>query len=219
VLRTTLTASYPDAIFVYGMMWISGSVAPRSVPFLLNLNAVRNHFEQDCPCPMVLWMPEFLLTMLAEAAPDFLCVHRSLYLFSSSETERRAVTDSLQSLGLTAALGLALDERRERLEEITSLLKRVRCRPENQRNLSEEAYLLDRLATLYQEQGRYAEAEPLYQQALTILVESLGPQHPNTKTVSGNYLSCLVEMGREEEVEERAPGFVAWYKAWKAENV
>jgi hypothetical protein len=64
--------------------------------------------------------------------------------------------------------------------------------------------------------GQYAEAEPLYQQALTILVESLGPQHPNTKTVSGNYLSCLVEMGRE--AEERAPGFVAQYKVWKEQD-
>src|SRR5437016_1313345 len=35
------------------------------------------------------------------------------------------------------------------------------------------------LANLYSEQGKYAEAEPLYQRVLQIWEQTLGPQHPN----------------------------------------
>ncbi|WP_341275514.1 tetratricopeptide repeat protein [Microcystis flos-aquae] len=39
---------------------------------------------------------------------------------------------------------------------------------------------LNNLAKLYHSQGRYAEAEPLYQQALDIAEQALGENHPNT---------------------------------------
>ena len=38
---------------------------------------------------------------------------------------------------------------------------------------------LNNLAVLYQAQGRYAEAEPLYQRALAIREKALGPEHPD----------------------------------------
>jgi hypothetical protein len=37
---------------------------------------------------------------------------------------------------------------------------------------------LNNLAVLYKDQGRYAEAEPLYRRALTITETALGPTHP-----------------------------------------
>ncbi len=36
-----------------------------------------------------------------------------------------------------------------------------------------------RWAALYQAQGKYAEAEPLYKRALAIDEKALGPEHPN----------------------------------------
>jgi len=44
---------------------------------------------------------------------------------------------------------------------------------------------------LYQSQGRYPEAEPLYSKALQICEQSLGIAHPTTMTVRGNYAICL----------------------------
>ena len=38
---------------------------------------------------------------------------------------------------------------------------------------------LNDLATLYQAQGKYAEAEPLYKRALAIREKALGPEHPD----------------------------------------
>ena len=45
---------------------------------------------------------------------------------------------------------------------------------------------LNNLALLYDSQGRYSEAEPLYLQALEIAQRSLGTNHPNTVTIREN---------------------------------
>jgi tetratricopeptide (TPR) repeat protein len=44
---------------------------------------------------------------------------------------------------------------------------------------SQVAYPLTGLANVYREQGRYEQAEPLYQRALAIRRKHLGPQHPD----------------------------------------
>jgi tetratricopeptide (TPR) repeat protein len=55
------------------------------------------------------------------------------------------------------------------------------------------------LALLYYAQGKYAAAEPLYQRALKIRQEALGPEHPSTIIVLNNYAALLRAMGREHE--------------------
>jgi len=66
---------------------------------------------------------------------------------------------------------------------------------------------LNNLAGLYQDQGKYAEAEPLYQRALAIAELTLGPAHPNVATSLENYASLLRKTNRNAEadkLEERA---------------
>ncbi len=58
---------------------------------------------------------------------------------------------------------------------------------------------LNNLAELYRAQGKYLEAEPLYQRALSIDERTLGPQHPTTRTIRANYTSLLRAVGREVE--------------------
>ncbi len=50
---------------------------------------------------------------------------------------------------------------------------------------------LNNLANLYFEQGKYSEAEPLYQRALAIWEQSLGPDHSLTRQVQENYRNLL----------------------------
>ncbi len=60
---------------------------------------------------------------------------------------------------------------------------------------------------LYHDQRRYEEAEPLYQRALTIREQGLGPKHPYTADVLENYARLLHEIQRPEQAklfEERA---------------
>jgi hypothetical protein len=61
------------------------------------------------------------------------------------------------------------------------------------------------LAFLYDSQGRYGEAEPLYLRALMILLQQLGETHPNTQTVQANFryfLQQVIEQGRTAELSD-----------------
>ncbi len=58
---------------------------------------------------------------------------------------------------------------------------------------------LNNLALLYKAQGRYAEAEPLYQRALAIDEKALGPEHPDVATSLENYADLLRKTGRVSE--------------------
>ena len=53
-------------------------------------------------------------------------------------------------------------------------------------------YSLNNLAALYNDQGRYADAEPLFKRALAIQEKVLGPDHPDV-AVSLNNLANLYD--------------------------
>jgi hypothetical protein len=51
-------------------------------------------------------------------------------------------------------------------------------------------------------QGKYAEAEPLYQRSLVIWEKALGPEHPDMATILEKYAAMLRETEREDKAEE-----------------
>ena len=57
------------------------------------------------------------------------------------------------------------------------------------------------LAELYQAQGRYAEAEPLYRRSLAIWEKALGPEHPHVATGLNNLTVLYRAQGRYAEAE------------------
>ncbi len=63
---------------------------------------------------------------------------------------------------------------------------------------------LNNLAGLYDDQGRYAEAEPLYKRSLVIREKVLGPGHPNVATSLENYAAVLRATGRTAEADKMA---------------
>nr|NCR19565.1 tetratricopeptide repeat protein [Microcystis aeruginosa LL13-03]NCR68996.1 tetratricopeptide repeat protein [Microcystis aeruginosa LL11-07] len=58
-------------------------------------------------------------------------------------------------------------------------------------NHPDVATSLNNLAALYQSQGSYPEAEPLYLEAINIATQVLGENHPHTQTFYQNYLRML----------------------------
>ena len=58
---------------------------------------------------------------------------------------------------------------------------------------------LNNLALLYHNQGQYAQAEPLYKQALAIRERATGPEHPAVVTYLENYVLCLRAMDCPDE--------------------
>jgi tetratricopeptide (TPR) repeat protein len=65
--------------------------------------------------------------------------------------------------------------------------------------ISDTAQSLDNLALLYDAQGKYAEAEPLFKRALAIYEKALGKDHPHVVAASRNYAALLREMKHENE--------------------
>ncbi len=55
------------------------------------------------------------------------------------------------------------------------------------------------VAVVYEDLGRYAEAEPLYKRALAIREKALGPEHPSVATSLENYAARLRKTGRSTE--------------------
>ncbi|NDY74971.1 tetratricopeptide repeat protein, partial [Desulfobacter hydrogenophilus] len=53
----------------------------------------------------------------------------------------------------------------------------------------------------YESQGKYEEAEPLYQRALKIRETVLGPDHPSVATTLNNLAGLYESQGKYEEAE------------------
>ena len=60
---------------------------------------------------------------------------------------------------------------------------------------------LSNLASLYQAQGKYEQAEPLYQRVLAIFEMQLGPEHPYTGTCLNNLAGLYQAQGKYEQAE------------------
>ena len=60
---------------------------------------------------------------------------------------------------------------------------------------------LNNLAELYQAQGRYADAEPLYKRSLAIREKALGPDHPDVATSLNNLAVLYQDQGRYADAE------------------
>ncbi len=74
---------------------------------------------------------------------------------------------------------------------------------------------LNNLAQLYHAQGKYAEAEPLFQRSLAIWEKALGPEHSDVATTLENYAALLRQTARAdkaERMEARATAIRAKYQ-------
>ena len=61
---------------------------------------------------------------------------------------------------------------------------------------------LNNLSGLYQLQGRYGDAEPLYKRSLAIREKALGPDHPHVAQSLENYADLLRKTGRATEASK-----------------
>ena len=77
---------------------------------------------------------------------------------------------------------------------------------------------LNNLAELYRNQGKYTEAEPLYQRSIAILLATLGENHPNTQTVMMNYFRMLSQVSDEELTERFPPEMVEMLRNLRQNN-
>ncbi|MBI1925761.1 tetratricopeptide repeat protein [Candidatus Poribacteria bacterium] len=191
-LRQRLTQPPPDAVFVYGLEYSLPIAADaHATPFVANLNAARNSFGQIVPCPLVLWVPEYVLTAIMRGAPDFFSVRSGVYYFASTPQETAALVELLMAGEEWVAASLPLNEKLERIDTIKGLLADYQALPPAQRDCRAEARLLNYLGSLYWTLGQWAEAEKIYRQSLVIRQE-LGDRRSegdSLNNLGGVYLS------------------------------
>lgn len=173
-LRERLDSSLSDAVFVSGLEHSLPDLAGASTtPFIANLNASRNSFPQIAPCPLVLWVPEYVLTAIAQGAPDFFSIRSGVYAFAATPEELTGFAHTLSVGEHWQAQSLPLSEKRDRTAAIERLLAEYETLPVDRRDRKAEWRLLDRLGVLLYTQGNYAEALRQFQRALK-LAEELG---------------------------------------------
>jgi tetratricopeptide (TPR) repeat protein len=68
-------------------------------------------------------------------------------------------------------------------------------------NMADAADLLNRTGYYLHDRARYAEAEPLYQRALSIREQQLGPDHPQTAGSLNNLATLYQAQGKYEQAE------------------
>lgn len=61
---------------------------------------------------------------------------------------------------------------------------------------------LNGLADLYQEQQKYAQAEPLYERARLILERALGPEHPDLATLLSGLADLYANQRKDKQAEQ-----------------
>ncbi len=169
-LREVLTDPHPDAVFVYGLEnWISGTVRPRSIPFLLNLNAARDSFPLVLAAPLVMWMPQYVINAITNAAPDFFSVRSGVYRFPMDNMQRVTLHEQHSDYSFTGLRALTDEQRLHRQVEIEGLIAEYRLLSDNQRDDYSLAILQNELGLLLQFGGNLEEAETAFHEAASLI--------------------------------------------------
>lgn len=173
-LRERLDSPLPDSVFVSGLEHSLPSIAEAATTsFIANLNASRNSFPQALSRPIVLWVPDYVLTAIAQGAPDFFSIRSGVYSFAATPEERAEFARGLFAGEYWQAISLPAAEKQDRIAAIEQLLTEYEKLPMKRHDHLAKLRLLNRLGILLRAQGNYAEALWQFQHALKA-AEELG---------------------------------------------
>lgn len=122
-LARVLALASPDTsspLMIVGLERSCPSAAPQH-PVLHVLNLQRPEWPKRIPRPVVLWIPEYLLSLMGTEAPDFLDWRSDTLFFLSEMAELQDLTSAIQVEGLDGRM-----PERQRLARIGELQARLR---------------------------------------------------------------------------------------------
>lgn len=184
-----------DVLFVLGF---EHSIPSDSSPHALHrLNLAREKFR-DLPCPLVLVLPEYALTLLAREAPDF-------WAWRSGVFEVRVAARLLEPIRLevvdssSSSRNLSAAQREQRLRVLTELLDEYSASPGE--FLEQRAQIVGEIAALWESRANWSEAAAWWRKALEIYERIAQPE--------GIAWSTL-HLGQATRREGRAEEALAW---------
>lgn len=175
-------ASSRTIICLYGLEgWLAGEEAVQASGFAADINTTRNSFPAALNCPLVFFVPQYILTGLMLGAPDFFSIRNGHYFFDTPPEKRNLpILEAMESAEFRAAKGAGVEGRRRQAAEWEEILNGYRALPAERRDRLAEAFAQASLGTVHFAGGNFALAQPLYEQALAIRREILGEEHPDT---------------------------------------
>ena len=163
----------------------------------------RRGLFQKMGRPMVFWLPEYALTMLARNAPDLYDWYSGVYDLEIPQQMRADVARAtLDTIRQTEDRRWLDRDERDRWEDVLhELLAAAQISAQSdpgdpsEESAAEQSDLLDRLGRFYRQRTEYALARDYHSRALKISEEAFGPNHPNVATYLNNLASVLQDLG------------------------
>jgi tetratricopeptide (TPR) repeat protein len=173
-IQEQLTTPLPDAVFVSGLEFsLPVAAEAHAAPLIANINAARNSLVELLPCPLVIWVPEHVLSAIANGAPDFFSIRSSVYFFSAKPSEIISLGQNLSIGEFWQVESLSQNEKQERIIALERLLTDYELLPAKQRNHYTEVRLLEQLGALFHAQGE-TEKSLVYSGRALEIAEKLG---------------------------------------------
>lgn len=164
------------ALFVYGLEHSLPS-ADSNPPILAHLNLSRELFRRDLPCPLVIWLPDYALTLLARGAPDFWAWRSGVYEFPAErETAEQVTRTAVYGEADHVTSSLSAEAKRERLRLLARLLDDYRELGDGVHERSRQADILWKMGDVHRNLGEWAEARADYEEALRLARELNEPR-------------------------------------------
>lgn len=148
-LRDRLATTTQDPVFVSGIEYsLPVAAEAHATQFVANLNASRNSFPQVINCPLVLWIPEYVLNAITIGAPDFFSIRSGVYFFAATLGEAVVAARAMMIGDEWGMADLTLAEKHERIAAIISLLNDYDALPFDHNNDRIKALLHSRRRSL-----------------------------------------------------------------------
>ncbi|MCH9003444.1 MAG: tetratricopeptide repeat protein, partial [Planctomycetes bacterium] len=155
----------PSALFLVDLENSLPSDGPR--PAIRLLNATREKWQQCFACPVVLWLPEYAVKLLAIEAKDFWSWRSHQFEFVAESAEPTPASSGAFVEGIGAAFNLDVDRKQFRIAELRERIEAGGDDPEPEMATHVTTWL-NELGMLLVFVGKLDEAETASRKALEI---------------------------------------------------
>jgi len=156
------------AFFVYGLEHSIPSSDPNPAIFS-HLNLARELFRESVPCPLVIWLPDYALTLLARGAPDLWAWRSGVYEFAAEvEVVESAIRQVVHSGRGYETNNLSVEAKRDRLYMLARLLEDYKELGEGAHERDAQARILATMGAIHENLGDLNEARIHYEEALDL---------------------------------------------------
>jgi tetratricopeptide (TPR) repeat protein len=196
--RTPYGAAAKPVLFLTGLE-LSIPPGDAGARLLAELNLGRELFLRDAPYPLVFWLPDYAVTLVARHAPDFWAWRSGVFEFTLEDPHRReAYAHYVELDGDLATLGNLTGARKlQRQRILEGLLDDFRALPPQRATQEQLAEIQQELADLYWLQGKPQAAMALYQESLAS-AETLGDVQ-GIAVLQRKIADVLRQMGKPQE--------------------